>query len=112
VHYDPLLAKLIASGETREIARRRAVAALQDYPVLGVRTNLAFLAALLSHDRVARGDVDTTFLDEEGGTLLEGHHDMPPEVSTIATLEGVSALAGTASPGVPDPWQALRDVRV
>ena len=36
VHYDPLLAKLIAFGESREAARGRLLAALENYPVLGV----------------------------------------------------------------------------
>jgi acetyl/propionyl-CoA carboxylase alpha subunit len=42
VHYDPLIAKLIASGDTREAARQRAVAATQSFPILGIRTNTAF----------------------------------------------------------------------
>ena len=43
VHYDPLLAKLIASGETREAARRGLLAALRSYPILGIRTNIPLL---------------------------------------------------------------------
>ena len=49
VYYDPLLAKLIASGETRDLARRRALAALRGFPILGIRTNVELLAALLEH---------------------------------------------------------------
>ena len=49
VHYDPLIAKLIADGETREVARRRAVEALRNYPILGIRTNIALLIDLLEH---------------------------------------------------------------
>ncbi len=47
VHYDPLLAKLVVHGETREAARSRAVHALRNYPVLGTRTNIPFLIRLL-----------------------------------------------------------------
>src|SRR5688572_23847293 len=47
VHYDPMIAKLIATAETREAARQRALAALRSYPILGIRTNVAFLIALL-----------------------------------------------------------------
>jgi 3-methylcrotonyl-CoA carboxylase alpha subunit len=63
VHYDPLIAKLIAWADTRERARRRAVAALRNYPILGVRTNVAFLIALLEHPRFISGDIDTGFVD-------------------------------------------------
>src|SRR6185503_18180093 len=65
VHYDPLVAKLIADGETREAARRRAVEALRQYPILGIRTNVAFLIELLEHPRFVAGDIDTRFLDVE-----------------------------------------------
>ena len=61
VHYDPMLAKVIASGETREIAIARLVAALRDYPILGVRTNIPFLIRVLEHPRFRAGDVDTGF---------------------------------------------------
>ena len=40
VHYDPLLAKVIASAETRELARVRLIAALRNFPILGIRTNV------------------------------------------------------------------------
>ena len=55
VHYDPLLAKLIAWGETRDAARRRALAALRSYPILGIRTNIALLIELLEHPRFVAG---------------------------------------------------------
>lgn len=112
VHYDPLLAKLVASGETRDIARRRAEAALRDFPILGVRTNVPFLLALLAHPRVVGGDVDTTFLDEEGDSLLAGIGAIPPEVVTIAALERQAGHAPASVADSHDPWQELRNVRV
>src|SRR5688572_14527420 len=71
VHYDPLLAKLIASGETREAARRRALAALRAFPILGIRTNIALLIELLEHPRFISGDLDTQFLDSAGAAIRE-----------------------------------------
>jgi acetyl-CoA carboxylase biotin carboxylase subunit len=64
VHYDPLLAKLIVHAETRTRARERAIAALRAFPILGIRTNLPFLIAVLEHPRFAAGKVDTAFIDE------------------------------------------------
>lgn len=112
VHYDPLLAKLVACGETRDIARRRAEAALRHFPILGVRTNVPFLLALLAHPRVVRGDVDTTFLDEEGDSLLAGAGAVPPEVAIVAALERTGADTSATTVGGHDPWQELRNVRV
>src|SRR5262249_26823368 len=42
VHYDPLIAKIIAPAETRTLAAARLVAALRAFPILGVRTNVPF----------------------------------------------------------------------
>ena len=51
VFYDPMLAKLIVSAETRDAAIARAMSALQQYVVLGIRTNIPFLIAILRHPR-------------------------------------------------------------
>ena len=69
VHYDPMIAKLIATAETREAARQRALAALRSYPILGIRTNVAFLIALLEHPRFVSGELDTHFLEHEGAAV-------------------------------------------
>lgn len=57
--YDPLLAKIVVHGATREDARQRLLAALRELCVLGVLTNRAFLCALLEHERFVRGEVTT-----------------------------------------------------
>ncbi len=118
VHYDPLLAKLIANGETREAARGRALAALRSYPVLGIRTNIPLLIALLEHPRFIAGDVDTGFLDAEGDALRAPLTvGPPPEVTTIAAL--VRAERTTSGivrhgpvPSEADPWSSLKGARV
>ena len=103
VHYDPLIAKLIGDGETREIARRRAIEALRSYPILGIRTNVAFLIEVLEHPRFVSGDIDTRFLDTEGKTL-RANAPVPPEV-----LEVAAALrAPTTDSTGKDPWETLR----
>jgi propionyl-CoA carboxylase alpha chain len=64
VAYDPLLAKLIAAGETREEAFDRLAAALRKTEVRGVTTNLAFLRWLVSHPEVRAGRTTTAFIAE------------------------------------------------
>jgi acetyl/propionyl-CoA carboxylase alpha subunit len=72
VYYDPLLSKVIAYGETRDVATARLAAALREYPILGVRTNLPYLLRILDHPRFRNGDLDTMFLEAEAATLPEG----------------------------------------
>ena len=62
--YDPLIAKLIAHGSTREDALDRLTAALAEAEVAGVVTNLPFLRWLVAHPAVRAGETTTTFLTE------------------------------------------------
>lgn len=62
-YYDPMLAKIIARGETRDVARRRLVRALQESVLLGPTTNSAFLIDVLEQDAFAKGEATTAFLD-------------------------------------------------
>ncbi len=57
--YNPMLAKIIASGPDREEARRRLVAALADTAIFGFETNLTFLRLLLERPEMIAGDLDT-----------------------------------------------------
>ena len=68
-YYDALLAKLIAWGADRPQALERLVAALGEFEIAGVTTNLAFLELLMSHPLVARGEIDTGFIEREISAL-------------------------------------------
>ena len=113
VHYDPLIAKLIATADTRDRARRRMLAALRHFPILGVRTNVPLLIALLEHPRVVSGDVDTAFLDREREAIFSSGADEPPaEIRLVAQ----AAADTTGRPSVPtqavnDPWSTLNGWR-
>jgi len=124
VHYDPMIAKVIATAETREQARRRLVSALRQFPILGVRTNVPFLLNILEHRGFVAGDIDTGLLDREAETLRPR-----PEVERTSEVEAVATAAqadGSGRPSAsaegygaspsgrpsPDPWTSLRGVRV
>ncbi len=92
VEYDPLLAKLCAWGETRTQALARLRRALSEYVVLGVETNLAFLAGLLEDRAFKNGDYDTEFLDRRSD--LCARRPLPAEaesdlIAALAVLEFV-----------------------
>jgi acetyl-CoA carboxylase biotin carboxylase subunit len=118
VHYDPLLAKLIAWGETRDAARRRALEALRSFPVLGIRTNIPMLVELLGHPRFVAGSIDTRFLDDEAAALAARLSvEAPAAVLAIAAAarSSGSLAAGRSQGGAPtelDPWTSLRGARV
>ena len=111
VHYDPMVAKLIASGETRESARQRAVAALRSFPVLGVRTNIPFLIALLEHPRFVRGDLDTAFVDAERNALLASIDEPIPAAAAAVAEHGSASPTPTQPKSAADPWITLKGWR-
>ena len=61
-YYDPMIAKIIAHGATREEARRRLIQALTATRALGIETNRGFLIDLLRHPVFANGQADTHFI--------------------------------------------------
>jgi acetyl/propionyl-CoA carboxylase alpha subunit len=112
VHYDPMIAKLIAGAGTREAARRRAIEALRTYPILGIRTNVPFLIRLLEHPRFVSGDIDTGFIDAERQALVAGLDGEPPaEVLAVAAAENRKGVGGHLKRTVDDPWESLRGWR-
>ncbi|TWI52669.1 3-methylcrotonyl-CoA carboxylase alpha subunit [Pseudomonas duriflava] len=68
--YDPMLAKIVAWGESREEARQRLLAMLNETHVGGVRTNLAFLKRILAHSAFAQAELDTGFIPRYQDDLL------------------------------------------
>jgi acetyl/propionyl-CoA carboxylase alpha subunit len=110
VHYDPLLAKVIAQAETRDLAINRLAAALREFPVLGIETNIPFLIAILDHPQFRAGTVDTAFLDSHAEALASSSRlDEIPDV-VRAALEANANLPGSAPPtgATPDwdPWSS------
>jgi acetyl/propionyl-CoA carboxylase alpha subunit len=115
VHYDPLLAKVVAHAETRTLAIARLESALRSFPILGIRTNIPFLLRVLASDAFRAGSIHTGFLDSEGASLAEEPDDPPPPF----VLEAVAAAAAeprratsAASGGTDwDPWSRLQGWR-
>ncbi len=111
VHYDPMLAKLIVWAGSREGARQRALAALREFVVLGIRTNIPFMIQLLQHEQFVAATIDTGFLDREGVAIAAATVQELPAAALAAVAEhrrlGSRVSAGT--PGTPgsDPFLTL-----
>ncbi|KAK6587341.1 hypothetical protein PZA11_000631 [Diplocarpon coronariae] len=63
-HYDSMLVKCTCQGSTYEIARRKMLRALVEFRIRGVKTNIPFLASLLTHPTFIEGTCWTTFIDD------------------------------------------------
>jgi len=110
VHYDPMLAKVIAWGATRADAARRLSAALAGAKLHGVVTNRDLLVRVLRHPAFVAGETDTAFFDRHGLDALAALLADPTAVRWAALA---AALAGAArrraeAPvlrGLPSGWR-------
>jgi acetyl-CoA carboxylase biotin carboxylase subunit len=87
--YDPLLAKLIVHAENRETAIQKMQAALREFVVHGVVTNIDFLQDVLSHPDFANGQVTTRWVES---TFLES--------DSLLSMSQEHTLTGTGAPGL------------
>ena len=119
VYYDPMLAKLIAYGDTREHCLARAREALTRFDILGLHTNLAFLQTLLAHPAFVAGQIDTGFLDRHLPELTTAT-SVPVEVMAAAawhaslgglTATGATGAARAARAASTDPFDTIRGWR-
>jgi acetyl-CoA/propionyl-CoA carboxylase biotin carboxyl carrier protein len=102
--YDPMLAKVIVHGETREAARASLVRALAESVVFGLRTNLSFLGRVLESEAFRESAIDTAWLDRRSDALPRGEAGVawPIAAWRFATDSGEPE----GSPfGVRDGWR-------
>lgn len=108
--YDPMIAKVVVWDENRPRAIQKMLRTLEDTVILGVKTNIPFLRAILAHPEFVSGEMTTQFI---GAHFAQG---LPPRVLTDrekCVLEAAQneasfeALGGTGSrSGLPDPWRS------
>jgi acetyl/propionyl-CoA carboxylase alpha subunit len=117
IHYDPMLAKVIAHAETRDRAIRRMRTALMDYAVLGVTTNMGLLQRILAHPEFVHGRATTAFMDQYSHELLPDVGAQLPQALTAAALSELHAThlgaRGPESTGEStDPWARTDSFRI
>jgi acetyl/propionyl-CoA carboxylase alpha subunit len=110
VHYDPLLAKVMATSATREEAITRLVCALREFPILGIRTNIEFLLRILEHPQFLAGDAHTGFVDEHAVSLASPAGEPPAYVLAAVSAHETESPVATEETG-RDPWQSVREWR-
>ncbi|WP_145150622.1 acetyl/propionyl/methylcrotonyl-CoA carboxylase subunit alpha [Pseudomonas oryzihabitans] len=108
--YDPMLAKLIAWGDSREQARKRLLAMLEDTAVGGFATNLAFLQRLLAHPAFAAAELDTGFIERHQAALLPAPAELPEPFWALAGQAWLATLPAAADP--TSPWASRQGWRL
>jgi len=95
IYYDPMIAKLIVWGATREEAIERMISAIDDYQIAGLHTTLDFGKYVLKHEAFRSGNFDTNFVK---------HYFEDPTVMHEAMQEEKEALQH----GINTLWRSLK----
>jgi propionyl-CoA carboxylase alpha chain len=112
-YYDPMLAKVIGYGHTREEACARVARALRETRVHGVTTNRDLLIGILREPEFLSGAIDTGYLDRhDPAQLMISHADVCAVADVHALVAALAAQAGRRIdspllPGLPSGWRTL-----
>ncbi len=114
IYYDPILAKLIVWAGDRDMACRRMGNALDDYVVLGIKTSIDFLKAVISHPKFRSGATTTDFIPQyfqewTGPDHQERERSLALLAAGFRAQNESSSLSGsrTNSQDAADPWTNL-----
>ncbi len=109
IHYDPMIAKLVAYGPTRSAAIANLKTMVTKSAITGLTTNRDFLIACLSHGEFLSGDVDTGFIGRNQDVLIIEHRVNEREralasLAILANREEHSVAAAALSDEPDSPW--------
>jgi propionyl-CoA carboxylase alpha chain len=91
--YDPMIAKLITWGETRDEAADKQIAALDAFEIEGLGHNIDFVSAIMQHPRFRSGDLTTGFIAEE---YPDGFHGAAASDEVKQHLAAIAGFVATA----------------
>lgn len=120
IYYDPILAKLIVWAENREMACKRMANALDDYVVLGIKTSIDFLKALIMSPQFSEGETTTSFIKKhfdgwEGKEKEKKTQDLAALAAAFDSFSRVAVKPGGVSATSHDmhsPWYTLGKWRI
>ena len=93
IFYDPMIAKLVTWGETRDEAADKQIAALDNFEIEGVGHNIDFVSAIMQHPRFRSGELTTGFIAEE---YPDGFHGAATSDAVKVHLAAVAGFIATA----------------
>ena len=93
IFYDPMIAKLVTWGATRDEAADKQIAALDRFEIEGLGHNIDFVSAIMQHPRFRSGELTTGFIAEE---YPEGFHGAATEDHIVRALAAIAGFMASA----------------
>jgi len=112
IHYDPMIAKLIVSGENRSVALARLKQALAESHVGGLVTNLGFVLQLAERPETSDAAIDTGLLDRALDEILQRDAGIPVEVPAAAAAWWLGEQERAAEAAEDSPWAVPNGWRI
>jgi len=116
--YDPMIAKIVVHGDTRDIALKKISQALMATKIAGLATNVDYLKMLSQHERFKKFDIDTGFIDQmppwaaEINTVLKVHALTAATISMIASRTEKYKTKSIISSDPYSPWSGQLGWRI
>jgi propionyl-CoA carboxylase alpha chain len=114
IYYDPMIAKVIGSGATREEATARLAGALDAFVIRGVSHNIGLLSAAIARPKFRAGNLSTDFIAEEFPDGFKGE-TLAPEIAAHAVAVAAAAQriaserdAAIAGATIPERWVVVQ----
>ncbi len=112
MYYDPILSKLIVWGQNRSDAIQRMRRTLDDYVILGIKTQIPFLKAVIEHPEFVRGNTNTSFLNDYFATwkmpaLDETAISKALAIAAIHELTNSKAAVRIEKQSHATPWNTI-----
>ncbi|MDH4210861.1 MAG: acetyl-CoA carboxylase biotin carboxylase subunit [candidate division WOR-3 bacterium] len=114
-YYDPILSKLIVWAENRDMAIKRMSNALNNYVILGIKTNLGYLKRIMGTAKFIAGDYHTHFIDDNASELRMADDNIQAAIAAASLIamgrkEGEKALIQSGDiRRSTTPWQEIGD---
>jgi len=110
IFYDPMVAKLVATGNSREAAIARMIRAIDEYEIMGIKTTLPFCKFVLQHESFISGKFNTKFVDEHfkpdflKEALTSEEQEMAALVAVMEINNAPEKVVGTKA-AIPSKWK-------
>jgi len=117
VYYDPILSKLIAWAENRQLCCRKMAEALKNFPLIGIKTNIEFLHDIITHPAFTSGDLSTAFISQYMADWSSKRDAAVEDLALIAAaahemLVKDKKTIGKVAAAQPSCWETLGEWRI
>lgn len=106
-HYDPILSKLIVWAESRPSAISKLSLALNNYIILGIKSNIGFLKKIIKTPQFIKGELNTHFIDEHIKEFIPGKDllNIALIASALYTMNNLKPIeTAVIQSSIKDPW--------